>query len=1042
MSLRFMRQRALAAAATALVLLGAFPAGAGWAAPASKQSSQMVRVVVAGAQTPDAQRQVLAALQTAGAKVEKQLNLIEGYSASVPVSALTKLASAQGVAALTMDKRHNLPRLPQAPSELAAKATAEPGDGTDPNHPELAPLSLTLTGATDAWDMGIDGSGVRVAIIDSGVDFSHPDLAGTAALDSSGEALSIDFTSTDLNDTIGHATAVAGMIASQGTQVYQVAPQGMPPVYARIKGMAPKAKLLSAKIFDTRVPYQGGWDSWIIAALDWAVANRAQLVNMSLGGGAVPEDGRDPLAVAVTRARQSGVLVLTAAGNEGGGDGSIATPATAQGALAIGASTMYRSFGEMGYLTVPGKYTADQLAGFSSIGPSSDGRIKPQVLAPGAFDWSLAPMAGSGEGRIFQLFGGTSQATPVSTGAMALVYQAYRKAHYWFPSPDTAEHLLTGTADDLGYPAYLQGNGRINARRAVEAALGKGNVVAQVSYVGPRVLDAGSSYRGNFAILNHGGEAADVEVSARTIDLSRQDVVSATADAGHTVVDIPVNVPDGTDLLDAGVAWQSTDSGPASARLLLALYDPQGNFVNYQRPNVRGDMEFGHMVTARAARPAAGTWTMRVMLRYGDASSSLPFTLTVRYGKKVDWSWLSIATPSVALQGRASGNIIYVASVPWGAQAGTYLGEIDITSAGHTTTVPVSLVVPVAIRAGQGSFSGNLSHGYQGSFNNGDWRYYSFSVPGGSKNAMVTLNWPDANNAVELYLVDPNGDVANAKANDMDLLQRGSSAVNAEQITVANPRSGRWQVVVHSFGFYGGSRPETFQGNITLGQTLVTPTQLELDMAPGDTRSVSLHVSNPGVATMPRVFAYAQGTGLAAYSTPVSGTISGVPDARGNVLGQVLMGPLFVPPGASVAMAFLSWDNPNVNLAAELVDPTGTSKNSAAGRDGMVMVSHRSPWSGPWSVVVTYANPSTAGQTANIAGDLLVVAPPPISFIGSPSPIDLAAGSNGSLQVIVTAPASAGTYAGNLLVLTADGDVLASLPLTVRVTGTSQVQGR
>lgn len=96
------------------------------------------------------------------------------------------------------------------------------------------------------------------------MDFSHPDLQGTAAFDADGRILARDFTDTDLADTLGHGTAVAGMIAGQARTTYRLEEPGRPPVLLRVKGVAPGVRLMSAKVFDTRIPGMGGWESAIM----------------------------------------------------------------------------------------------------------------------------------------------------------------------------------------------------------------------------------------------------------------------------------------------------------------------------------------------------------------------------------------------------------------------------------------------------------------------------------------------------------------------------------------------------------------------------------------------------------------------------------------------------------------------------------------------------------------------------------------------------------------------------------------------------------
>lgn len=194
--------------------------------------------------------------------------------------------------------------------------------------------SVKQIGAPAAWEKGFTGTGVKVAILDSGVDDTHPDLAGkvTARKNFTGDGTDADLT--------GHGTHVASTVAGGG-----VASGG------RYRGVAPGATLLDAKVCPTRMCEE----SAILAGMQWAAEQGARVANLSIGRPEMP--GFDPLEEAVqTLTEQYGMLFVVAAGNYGK-QGTVTSPATADAALAVGA--------------VDG---ADQLARFSSQGPrASDG---------------------------------------------------------------------------------------------------------------------------------------------------------------------------------------------------------------------------------------------------------------------------------------------------------------------------------------------------------------------------------------------------------------------------------------------------------------------------------------------------------------------------------------------------------------------------------------------------------------------------------------------------------------------------------------------
>ncbi|GAB3450550.1 S8 family serine peptidase [Actinophytocola sediminis] len=187
--------------------------------------------------------------------------------------------------------------------------------------------SVPLVGAPRVWDTtddagrAVTGTGTTVAIIDSGIDYTHPDLGGGFGAGHRVVA-GHDLVNGDADpmDDNGHGTHVAGIVAADGA----------------VRGVAPGATLTAYKVMN-----RGGSGrlSDIIAGLDSAVApdnpHRADVVNLSLSG---PGDGTDPLSAAVRTAVEAGVVVAVSAGNAGPGAGSVGSPAAADGALAVGAS--------------------------------------------------------------------------------------------------------------------------------------------------------------------------------------------------------------------------------------------------------------------------------------------------------------------------------------------------------------------------------------------------------------------------------------------------------------------------------------------------------------------------------------------------------------------------------------------------------------------------------------------------------------------------------------------------------------------------------
>jgi subtilisin family serine protease len=293
--------------------------------------------------------------------------------------------------------------------------------------------SVPQIGAPEAWAAGYDGTGTKVAILDTGIDPDHPDVAGRVKK-------AQNFTDdADAVDHHGHGTHVASTIAGSG------AASG-----GKYKGVAPGADLYIGKVLNTA---GSGSESGVIAGMEWAVAQGADVVSMSLGS-AAGSDGTDPISQAVDELTESsGTLFVIAAGNTGPGKGTVGSPGAAKDALTVGAVNKQ-----------------DQLANFSSRGPlQGTFAVKPEITAPGV-GIVAARAAGTSMGTPvdanYTAASGTSMATPHVSGAAAILVQRHPD---W--TTDRLKQVLVSTAKQGPYNAYQGGGGRVDVPKAIDATV-------------------------------------------------------------------------------------------------------------------------------------------------------------------------------------------------------------------------------------------------------------------------------------------------------------------------------------------------------------------------------------------------------------------------------------------------------------------------------------------------------------------------------------------------------------------------------------------
>jgi serine protease AprX len=290
---------------------------------------------------------------------------------------------------------------------------------------------------------GLKGKGITIAVIDTGV-APHTDL-----ITPTNRIVAFkDFVNgrTYPYDDNGHGTHCAGCALGNG-----IASNG------KYKGIAPEANLVAVKVLDRN---GSGYLSSLIAGVEWCIQNKnkynIKVISLSLGSQAIQPAKDDPMVKVVEKAWNQGIVVVVAAGNEGPEERTISSPGISEKVITVGAMDDKDTINRRD----------DTVAIFSSRGPTIDGLIKPDILAPGVDIISLRAnnssldrtMKGNRRENDYFILSGTSMATPICAGVVALILQQHPEF-----TPDQVKEYLLKKAENRGYPGHVQGKGYLSS---------------------------------------------------------------------------------------------------------------------------------------------------------------------------------------------------------------------------------------------------------------------------------------------------------------------------------------------------------------------------------------------------------------------------------------------------------------------------------------------------------------------------------------------------------------------------------------------------
>jgi uncharacterized repeat protein (TIGR01451 family) len=584
-----------------------------------------------------------------------------------------------------------------------------------------------------------------------------------------------------IGDDDSHGTNCAGDIAAQGviTDPEWIGP--INPIFGGaenyggvggpvLSGMAPGARIAAFQ--------HGFWlpfDSWVLAALGFDgvpnTGDEAQISSNSWGGSATINDGWDEtsrFAHWLNRNFAPNLAFLVATGNGGHGYGTVTEP-DGGSIIDVGASTMYGTLTYFEFILDETMLTYGDVQPWSNRGPTTLGDVSPDVVAVGAWGTGADPLNlyaadfaynygfWTGQGA-YDSFGGTSMATPIAAGNLALVYQAFKEKNGRWPTWQEAKAIFLSGATDLGYDVLTQGSGNVNADRATDIAAG----LNYGFWAEPAQWTAGS-YRGTdypaFPAILHPGQS-----DSQTFTLHNTYTDTFTVNIADTMLERvaevtftlsfpsfspppftrPTWITDITDLINT----YDPDLIRAQVVFPYSVFDSDYNYSYNNRwrvmfygwkdlngdgnlwtdTNGNGRVDAGEIdayeynrftygyptgtyLEASLGKDSYSRWLdpaqtagdgifFGIQRRTGTAAVTMQVRIT--FYQKAGWDWLTTSASSVNLP--AGGNATFNAtlSVPADAKPGVYEGAIEVSHASHKTVIPV--VVHVAANSPTFSF--------------------------------------------------------------------------------------------------------------------------------------------------------------------------------------------------------------------------------------------------------------------------------------------------------------------------------------------------
>jgi hypothetical protein len=801
--------------------------------------------------------------------------------ASVSKAQESALAASPGVRAVLPDAV--IPALPTpASSEMnpftnllphsATPATVSAPCGTA-SHPENDPEANGVVKATQANALGFTGKGVKVAYIAGSIDTTIPDFKRNPKYASAGSPsgssvvtqvnFSGDSNNTPSGENASEAFGDASSIAAQGNTVFNLADFVNPahPLPAtcdiRVTGAAPGASVLGLSAFAGNGSV-GTTTSGILQAIDYAVSHGVKVLNESFGGNPFPDTALDAVRIADDDAVKAGVTVVTSTG-DAGVTSTLGSPSTDPKLISVGASTTFRAYQQETFgginATVPnatnGTWINNNISSLSSGGFSQSGNTV-DLVAPGDLNWLLCSpdltlfttcLGDNGVPSGLQVFGGTSESSPITAAAAADVIQAYASTHHGRdPSPALVKQILVSTATDVAAPAEQQGAGLLNVLAAVRAAMTYHHPVDEPGalLVNPTQINIQQGVRGTASrvvqITNtfHHPETVRLSTRALTHQVASQtgsfclNPSSAAISCGPPTANTFQIWSGVTEVYQEETFTVPRTGKPSrlnfsatypftgqNSLLHVALYDPSGAYAGYSLPQGLADY-----ANVQVANPKPGTWTAVFFTELnGNTPGGIGTSGTIQWQADT-WTYGhggSISPKTLTIAPGATKSAKFTEKSP--GTPGDTSQSIVLRSSAGTNTIPVTIRTTIPMGATGGHFTGVLTGG-NGRGNPAATNTYMFRVPAGLHDLDASATFADLNDGVVAYLVDPQGEAVASSSNvTLDTSGKNVIATNSVNVYKDNPQPGEWELLLNWLQPVSGTEiSEPFSGRITFNK--------------------------------------------------------------------------------------------------------------------------------------------------------------------------------------------------------------------------------